>query len=73
MTQLTVARLPAPSFHPIQAAFATLGRVRQRLAAWSARQRSRAQLSQLSDHELHDIGITRAQAFYEHEKPFWRG
>ena len=73
MTYLTLARHGAPGFHPIQATFAILGRVRQRLSAWSTVRRSRAQLALLNDRELSDIGISRAQAFYEHEKPFWRG
>lgn len=33
----------------------------------------RRQLRALSDHQLRDIGITRAEAFLESEKPLWRG
>ena len=73
MSQSTIARHPAPTFHPIQVALATLGRVRQQLAAWSARRQERAQLLTLDDHELKDIGISRAQALFEHDQPIWRG
>ncbi len=77
MTHLTVARRPAPSFHPIQATVDTLGRVRKRLASIRRGRRGAgraAQLMQLNDQaNCGDIGISRAQAFYEHEKPFWRG
>lgn len=36
------------------------------------RRRSRRQLLTLSDHMLKDIGISRADAVHEAEKPFWR-
>jgi uncharacterized protein YjiS (DUF1127 family) len=39
---------------------------------WHERARERHQLMQLSDHMLRDIGISRAEAFGEAEKPFWR-
>ena len=73
MSQLIIARHPAHAYHPIQAAFTILGRVRQQLAAWSARRQERAQLLTLDDHELKDIGISRAQALFEHDQPIWRG
>jgi uncharacterized protein YjiS (DUF1127 family) len=73
MTQLTIARHPAQTYHPIQAAFAILRRVRRQLAVWSAQRRSRAQLLLLGDRELKDMGLSRAQAAFEHDKPFWRG
>jgi uncharacterized protein YjiS (DUF1127 family) len=73
MSQLTIARHPAPAYHAIQAAFATLKRVQRQFAAWSAQRRSRAQLLSLGDRELQDMGISRAQALFEHDKPFWRG
>jgi uncharacterized protein YjiS (DUF1127 family) len=39
---------------------------------WHERARERCQLMELSDHMLCDIGISRAQAYGEAEKPFWR-
>lgn len=42
------------------------------LVEWRARARERRQLSTLSDAMLKDIGISRADASTEFEKPFWR-
>ena len=42
------------------------------LAAWIERTRQRSALASLEDHMLRDIGITRAEATRECEKPFWR-
>jgi uncharacterized protein YjiS (DUF1127 family) len=39
--------------------------------AWSDRSRQRRQLAQLSDHMLRDIGLNRADAWAEADKPFW--
>jgi uncharacterized protein YjiS (DUF1127 family) len=39
---------------------------------WQERARERRQLMQLNDHMLRDIGISRAEAFGEAEKFFWR-
>jgi uncharacterized protein YjiS (DUF1127 family) len=38
---------------------------------WIDRGRQRRQLAELSDHMLRDIGITRADAWAEADKPFW--
>ncbi len=42
------------------------------LAEWRSRARERRQLSALSDAMLKDIGVSRADASAEFEKPFWR-
>jgi uncharacterized protein YjiS (DUF1127 family) len=39
---------------------------------WRERARQRAQLADLDDHMLSDIGITRVDQRRECEKPFWR-
>ena len=39
---------------------------------WHQRARERRELMQLSDRMLRDIGISRAEAYGEAEKPFWR-
>jgi uncharacterized protein YjiS (DUF1127 family) len=39
---------------------------------WLERSRQRRRLGELSDHMLRDIGLTRADAWSETEKPFWR-
>ncbi len=43
-----------------------------RLRLWRQRARARAQLAQLSDRMLADIGISRAEAEFLANKPFWR-
>ena len=42
------------------------------LGAWRQRARERAQLAQLDDRMLTDIGINRAEAEFLINKPFWR-
>lgn len=50
-------------------ALATLGAaVSQALA----RQRARRELTRLDEHMLRDIGLSRSQALFESDKPFWR-
>ena len=39
---------------------------------WLERHRERQSLMQLDDQLLKDIGISRADVFYEADKPFWR-
>lgn len=45
--------------------------LKQRLAEWHARYRSRQELEGLSDATLRDIGLTRCDARREAQKPFW--
>ena len=49
-----------------------LGRALGALREWRRRARSRSELLRLDDRTLRDIGITRAEALYEIDKPFWR-
>jgi uncharacterized protein YjiS (DUF1127 family) len=51
--------------HPVAAAFVLIAR-------WMERARQRNALAALDDHSLRDIGITRAEAVRECEKPFWK-
>ena len=41
------------------------------LKLWYQRAHQRQQLAQLSDRELRDIGVSRAEAAAEAGKPFW--
>ncbi len=43
------------------------------LATWQERRRQRQALESLPDHLLSDIGVSRADAGFEADKPFWRG
>jgi len=42
------------------------------LREWHRRHRGRGELATLDDRMLRDIGITRVEALYEIDKPFWR-
>lgn len=44
----------------------------QTLRCWSERASQRRALAGLDDRMLHDIGLSRATALNEAEKPFWR-
>ena len=43
-----------------------------RLAEWQQRARQRRELGQMTDREIKDIGLSRADAEREASKPFWR-
>jgi uncharacterized protein YjiS (DUF1127 family) len=47
-------------------------RVLARLREWRRRACDRAQLARLDDRMLRDIGLTRADAEFLSNKPFWR-
>lgn len=49
-----------------------ISRAAECLWEWRRRARERRQLAALSDAMLKDIGIGRAEASVEFEKPFWR-
>jgi uncharacterized protein YjiS (DUF1127 family) len=42
------------------------------LAIWAERRRERRHLAGLSDHLIHDIGLSRSDVERETAKPFWR-
>ena len=48
------------------------GRAGAVIGEWHRRSRERAQLAMLDDRMLRDIGVTRADVWYECNKPFWR-
>jgi uncharacterized protein YjiS (DUF1127 family) len=39
---------------------------------WRKRQINRRQLAELSERDLHDVGLSWRDIAYEAEKPFWR-
>ena len=49
-----------------------LSQVVETLHVWRQRYRSRRELANWSERELHDIGISWSDVAYEAEKPFWR-
>jgi uncharacterized protein YjiS (DUF1127 family) len=42
------------------------------VATWRERSRVRRQLAVMSDRELHDMGVCRAEVADEIGRPFWR-
>ena len=44
----------------------------ERLLLWQERAAQRHALAGLDDHLLKDLGLTRAEALCEADKPFWR-
>lgn len=51
---------------------ALLGLVAALIATWRSRHQDRLILQRLDDHMLADIGLSRADAETEIDKPFWR-
>ena len=49
-----------------------LNRMVDTLRTWRRRAREREQLGALSDRMLSDIGVTRADAIFLSNKPFWK-
>jgi uncharacterized protein YjiS (DUF1127 family) len=49
-----------------------IGRVIDRVWEWRRRHRSRHQLKMMGEHMCKDIGISRADAWREGRKPFWK-
>jgi len=53
--------MPAMHFHPLST-----------LREWRRRVHERRELGTLSEAALHDIGVSRAEASYLANKPFWK-
>jgi uncharacterized protein YjiS (DUF1127 family) len=73
MNQLRLVH-PVRTSHLLRAARPrrVFNRLGEHLAAWWAQRRTRAALLSLSDDELKDAGISRAQALYEFDRSSWR-
>ena len=65
-----IAFLNAHASIPAVAEFAVF--VAVTLTQWSERRKMRAALRHLPDHILKDIGVSKAKAETEAEKPFWQ-
>jgi uncharacterized protein YjiS (DUF1127 family) len=49
-----------------------LGQLSETLHTWRQRYRSRLELAQWTERDLHDVGLSRGEIVSETEKPFWR-
>jgi uncharacterized protein YjiS (DUF1127 family) len=49
-----------------------LAKVSETIHIWRRRQQERRLLAELSDRDLHDVGLSWSDIALEAEKPFWR-
>jgi uncharacterized protein YjiS (DUF1127 family) len=55
--------------HHVAGAWATLA---ETFHTWRQRYRTRQELAQWTDRDLHDVGLSWSDIVREAEKPFWR-
>jgi uncharacterized protein YjiS (DUF1127 family) len=67
MAFITLTRMTNYQSSPV------VSRLLAQLRLWRRRARERNQLAQLSERDLHDIGMSRGTVYAELQKPFWRG
>jgi uncharacterized protein YjiS (DUF1127 family) len=49
-----------------------LAQIGETLHIWRQRYEARRELSQWTERDLHDVGLSRSDIIHEAEKPFWR-
>ena len=49
-----------------------LAKLSETIQVWRQRQRERQLLAELSDRDLHDVGLSWSDIALEAKKPFWR-
>ena len=49
-----------------------LAQIGETIHVWRQRQQERRMLTELTERDLHDVGISWSDVVYEAEKPFWR-
>jgi len=62
----------ANAFGIAKTAFSLRDRVSETVREWRRRSRSRRDLLTLGERELSDVRLTRTDAVWEANKPFWR-
>ena len=68
----TARRVVAARIPPLHSPLQLLGTLARLFKEWEDRARQRRTLAEMPDHMLKDLGISRSDAQYEAEKPFWR-
>ena len=71
-SQVVLALVLALTWFALRRSGRGVGWVTEGGLIWLDRARQRRQLRELSDAMLRDIGLTRADAWAESAKPFWR-
>ena len=61
---------PAHSLHDLLQR--AIGAAYAALLLWNDRQTQRHHLSELDDHQLRDMGLSKEEVWQEAQKPFWR-
>jgi uncharacterized protein YjiS (DUF1127 family) len=49
-----------------------LAQLSEVLHTWHQRYRTRQELAQWTERDLHDVGLSKSDIIFEMEKPFWR-
>jgi uncharacterized protein YjiS (DUF1127 family) len=49
-----------------------LAQLSETLQTWRQRYRTRQELAQWTERDLHDVGLSKGDIAFETEKPFWR-
>jgi uncharacterized protein YjiS (DUF1127 family) len=49
-----------------------LAQLSEVIHTWRTRYRTRQELAQWTDRDLHDVGLSKSDIIFETEKPFWR-
>jgi uncharacterized protein YjiS (DUF1127 family) len=49
-----------------------LAQIGETLHIWRKRRSERRQLAELTERDLHDVGLSWSDVVFEAEKPFWR-
>jgi uncharacterized protein YjiS (DUF1127 family) len=49
-----------------------LAQLSETIHVWRQRYQTRQELSQWTERDLHDVGLSRNDIVHEAEKPFWR-
>lgn len=68
MNQMLIAGRPEHQIHLSGRVWAGLDGIRVRWVRWAAKRRERAALLSLSDAELKDLGVSRAQVGFEYSR-----
>ncbi|MEM5582129.1 MULTISPECIES: DUF1127 domain-containing protein [unclassified Roseibium] len=67
----SIETIPGRPVRRLQSVGSVLIKLQKQLRLWRRRHRTRLHLLELNDHQLQDLGLTRAAARAEAMRPFW--